>query len=294
MLVARSDKCSHEVTPHRADLPRGPSAGGLDRRRAGTGMRATPHVLYCSDDKHLYRYDFETQELDHRRRHHAAGVARGLRAAAVAHEQHAHPLGDGEADRGRRRVAVHRNDRSYDENTVSALAVVSQDSARSTRSQIDRTGTWLLIKENLDGQDDEDNRIISLVNERRAHHHRSRRRGRATPTTATAIWSPPITGQPEATWRVWRFGEERPGRRRACTTPWDAQVIHVSHCNARPGAPAESQWVLGSGTIERPHRRFRWTARRRCARGADARDGRDSHERRSATVRCDLSHRRTV
>ena len=40
--------------------------------------------------------------------------------------------------------------------------------------------------------------------------------------------------QPEATWRVWRFGEERQGDI-VLQTPWDEQVIHVSHCNARPG-----------------------------------------------------------
>jgi hypothetical protein len=48
-----------------------------------------------------------------------------------------------------------------------------------------------------------------------------------------------------ATWRLWPFDSLQ--SRVVLTTPWEAQVIHASHCNARPG-PAERQWVLGSGT----------------------------------------------
>ena len=46
----------------RADLPRRPSAGGSTAEGWYWDAR-DPHVLYCSDDKHLYRYNVETHEL---------------------------------------------------------------------------------------------------------------------------------------------------------------------------------------------------------------------------------------
>ena len=70
----------------------------------------------------------------------------------------------------------------YDENTCQPWKWFPKLGALD-ESQIDRTGAWLLIKENLDGQDDEDNRIISLVNDDE-HIITDRAGPPATPTTA--------------------------------------------------------------------------------------------------------------
>jgi hypothetical protein len=52
-----------------------------------------------------------------------------------------------------------------------------------------------------------------------------------------------------ATWRVTMFDPAlTPQGRVVLTTTWEEQVIHASHCNARPGS-VDSQIVLGSGTI---------------------------------------------
>jgi hypothetical protein len=52
--------------------------------------------------------------------------------------------------------------------------------------------------------------------------------------------------QPSA-FRVWMFeaGQAPQGQLVYYTPSWDAQLNHVSHCNARPGPPG-SQYVLGS------------------------------------------------
>ena len=59
--------------------------------------------------------------------------------------------------------------------------------------QVDKSGRWLLIKENVDGVYGEDNRIIDLQPGPR-HCSSTRRAPPATPTMATATWWPRTTG----------------------------------------------------------------------------------------------------
>jgi hypothetical protein len=115
-------------------------------------------------------------------------------------------------------------------------------------SQIDRGRDWLMIKENTDGIDDEDNRIISMTTG--AEHVILDRAGAGGHSdngygymVAADNW------QTLATWRVHYFDSAAvPAGLVVAETPWESQIIHVSHCNARPGPPA-SQKVVGSGTI---------------------------------------------
>jgi hypothetical protein len=114
-------------------------------------------------------------------------------------------------------------------------------------SQIDRIGDWLLIKENLDGQDAEDNRIIHVgTAAERVLMDREGAAGHSDNGYGYMVAADNWNAQP-AVWRVWMFDATvEPQGRLVDTRPWEVQIQHVSHCNARPGAP-ETQWVLGSG-----------------------------------------------
>src|SRR6185436_3571430 len=54
-----------------------------------------------------------------------------------------------------------------------------------------------------------------------------------------------------AAWRVWMLDEAQQPQGRVVyySQSWETQVNHVSHLNARPGAP-DDQWVLGSGATD--------------------------------------------
>jgi hypothetical protein len=239
------DKCSHEVTPLGPIFPAGHPLGSSTAEGWYWDAR-DPHVLYCSDDKHLFRYDVETQDLVT-----VVDVTPLAWLGEFALRQwhtsstrtHSATVKQIVADGAWPSIGTI----VYDENQCQPWRWFPKLGALD-ESQIDRTGTWLLIKENLDGQDDEDNRIIDLGDG--AERIITDRAGAAGHSdngygymVAADNW------QPEATWRVWRFDQPETSGAIVLQTSWDAQVIHVSHCNARPGAP-EGQWVLGSGTVK--------------------------------------------
>lgn len=126
--------------------------------------------------------------------------------------------------------------------------------------QIDSSGRWLVLKENVDGRAGEDNVIIDLqgggervvADEAGAGGHSDTGYGYMV---AADNWN----DLPGAL-RVWALG---PGSA-ADALPqgvvvyrshdWDSEISHVSHSNARPGVPAGNQYACGSGAnrIERP------------------------------------------
>jgi hypothetical protein len=115
--------------------------------------------------------------------------------------------------------------------------------------QIDRSGDWLLIKEQIDGRDGEDNRIINLrtVDERRlfdrdgAGGHSDMGFGSMV---AADNWLP--TGM---AWRLWQFDSDPlgPGTIVYSDPSWQVSSInHVSWQHATDG-PAAVQFACGSG-----------------------------------------------
>ena len=108
--------------------------------------------------------------------------------------------------------------------------------------QVDKSGRWLLIKENVDGVYGEDNRIIDLE----AGHETlflDRTAPPAIPTTATATWLPRTTGpRCPARCAPGVFGSPLPGvppqgQVVYHTTDWALDIGHISHANASaPGA----------------------------------------------------------
>jgi hypothetical protein len=118
--------------------------------------------------------------------------------------------------------------------------------------QIDRSGRWLVIKENVDGVNGEDNRIIDVerggerlfLDQEGAAGHSDAGMGYMV---AEDNWHP----LPGAV-RLWRFGQALPGsppqgRVVYHTTDWASSIGHISHTNARAGVPPAQQYACGGG-----------------------------------------------
>jgi hypothetical protein len=125
---------------------------------------------------------------------------------------------------------------------------------RSTSSsydecQIDKSGRWLLIKENVDGLSGEDNRIIdlssgtesTLLDQNGAAGHSDSGDGYMV---AADNWD----SHPNAI-KLWKFGQNPlQGRLVYHNMDWNVQAPnHVSHANGKPGVAPEQQYVCGSG-----------------------------------------------
>jgi hypothetical protein len=123
--------------------------------------------------------------------------------------------------------------------------------------QIDRSGRWLVIKENVDARNGEDNRIIDLhtltervlLDENGAAGHSDLGFGYMV---SADNWNP----QPGAA-RTWRFDLDVQGGEPVASVPdqgtlvyhltsWAASVGHFAHGNARAGVPLEDQLVCSS------------------------------------------------
>jgi hypothetical protein len=115
--------------------------------------------------------------------------------------------------------------------------------------QIDKSGRWLLIKDNIDGVAGEDNLIVNLAETVPAVRILRDQQGAAGHSdngfgymVAADNWN----DLPNAI-RVWSFDERAQPQGRVVYhgANWDSEVSHVSHVNARPGPP-EGQYVIGS------------------------------------------------
>jgi hypothetical protein len=125
---------------------------------------------------------------------------------------------------------------------------------RSTSSaydecQVDKSGRWLLIKENVDGLQGEDNRIIdlssgtetTLLDQNGAAGHSDNGYGYMV---AADNWD----AHPNAI-KLWRFGQNPlQGRLVYHNMDWNVSAPnHASHANAKPGIAPEQQYMCGSG-----------------------------------------------
>lgn len=119
--------------------------------------------------------------------------------------------------------------------------------------QVDRSGEWLVIKENVDGQLGEDNRIINVAtgNERvlldqdGAGGHSDLGHGYMVAANNYASKA--------NTQVVWKF-DQNPlqGTRVYYNNDWGVQApAHVSHTNSIPGVAPENQYACGSGANQK-------------------------------------------
>jgi hypothetical protein len=122
--------------------------------------------------------------------------------------------------------------------------------------QIDKSGRWLVIKENVDGRNGEDNRIIDLetgteqvlLDENGAAGHSDIGHG-------YLVAEDNFNAQPGAV-RVWRFDMDlrggQPATERGQGTlvyqlaSWNSGLGHLAHGNSRAGVPLEQQVACSS------------------------------------------------
>ena len=122
--------------------------------------------------------------------------------------------------------------------------------------QIDKSGRWLVIKENLDGRNGEDNRIIDL--DTGAEHVLSDENGAAGHSDigyGYLVAEDNFNAQPGAV-RVWRFDMDLRGGQPATQqgqgtlvyqlSSWDSGLGHVAHGNSRAGVNLDQQMACAS------------------------------------------------
>jgi hypothetical protein len=209
----------------------------------GEGMyfsAVDPHVIYCNVGSTLMRYDVTTRALTpvydasehlHRRvrlwQMHTAYDDR-THSATVRDAETGADLGACVFSEGRGRFSLFERKGDYDE------------------CQIDKSGRWLLIKENVDGRNGEDNRIIDVetlaertfLDEAGAAGHSDNGFGYVVSednwhakAAAVRLWNLADLAAPPSGLLVYH------------STEWGAGVGHVSHANAHATLPIAQQWA---------------------------------------------------
>jgi hypothetical protein len=121
--------------------------------------------------------------------------------------------------------------------------------------QIDKSGRWLVIKENVDGRNGEDNRIVDVESLReRTFLDEAGAAGHSDNGFGYMVSEDNWHAKAAAV-RVWNLSDlDAPpaGRVVYHTTEWGAGVGHVSHANAHPTLPVERQWVWISNATDKP------------------------------------------
>ncbi len=114
--------------------------------------------------------------------------------------------------------------------------------------QIDKSGNWLLIKEDLDGRDGEDNRIINIATgQERVLLDRDGAAGHSDMGFGYMVAADNFANDAN-TQKVWDFNADLlQGVRVYHNADWNVSApSHVSHSNAIAGASPESQFACGS------------------------------------------------
>jgi len=114
--------------------------------------------------------------------------------------------------------------------------------------QVDASGRWLVIKEDVDGRDGEDNRIIDLANGgERVLLDRDGAAGHSDLGHGYMIAADNFGERPN-TQKLWKFDAPTlEGQVVYSNEDWNAQTpAHISHGNARPGIAPEQQFACGS------------------------------------------------
>jgi hypothetical protein len=116
--------------------------------------------------------------------------------------------------------------------------------------QIDKSGRWLLIKDNLDRRNGEDNRIIDLqTGLEQWFFDEDGAAGHSDVGFGYMVAEDNYASQPGAA-RVWKFTDDvfaaGQGTLVYYLTSWSSGLGHLAHGNARPDVPLEEQTVCSS------------------------------------------------
>ena len=138
---------------------------------------------------------------------------------------------------------------AYDQSTGRATFIARKGDF--DECQIDKSGRWLLVKENLDGRNGEDNRIIDLQSgAERIFYDEEGAAGHSDLGHGYLVAEDNMYNRPGAV-RVWQFGQDLNAAGQGTLVyglaSWDGGGVgHLSHANARAGTPVSQQMVCSS------------------------------------------------
>lgn len=115
--------------------------------------------------------------------------------------------------------------------------------------QVDKSGEWLIIKENVDGKNGEENRIINInTGEERVLYDEQGAAGHSDLGYGYLVGADGYDTHPNAI-KVWKFSQDPlEGSLVYYNGSWNVNAPnHISHTNAKDGAP-ENQFACGSGS----------------------------------------------
>jgi hypothetical protein len=206
-----------------------------------------PHTLYVSDSERLMRYDVLT---------HAMETVFDVRAH-LGGDKHIWQIHSSNDDR------VHSA--TVRDSGWSAVGCVAyrSDTGRATffarrgdfdECQVDKSGRWLLIKENVDGAAGEDNRIIDLnTGAESIFLDQDGAAGHSDLGHGYLVAEDNYSNLPGAI-RVWQFGRDMraPGQGTVVynASDWTPLMMHVTHGNARADAPGGQMACVSSAHRE--------------------------------------------
>ncbi len=122
--------------------------------------------------------------------------------------------------------------------------------------QIDKSGRWLVIKDNIDGRYGEDNRIVDLqTGAEQVLYDEQGATGHSDLGYGYMVGEDNFATKPGAA-RLWRFGSDLTaagqGKLVYHLTSWDTGLGHITHGNARPDVAIEQQIVCSSQATRQP------------------------------------------
>jgi len=202
------------------------------------------HALYMNDGVRLLKYDVVTHAMEtvfDVREH--LGADRRLWQIHSSNDDNVHSatVKDGSySDLG----CV-----SYNQSTGRATFIARKGDF--DECQVDKSGRWLLVKENIDGRNGEDNRIIDLQSgAEQIFYDEEGAAGHSDLGYGYLVAEDNMYNQAGAV-RVWQFGQDTraagQGTLVYALSSWDGGGVgHVSHGNAKAGTPINQQMVCSS------------------------------------------------
>ena len=202
------------------------------------------HALYMNDGVRLLKYDVVTHAMEtvfDVREH--LGADRRLWQIHSSNDDNVHSatVKDGSySDLG----CV-----SYNQSTGRATFIARKGDF--DECQVDKSGRWLLVKENIDGRNGEDNRIIDLQSgAEQIFYDEEGAAGHSDLGYGYLVAEDNMYNQAGAV-RVWQFGQDTKAAGQGtlvyALSSWDGGGVgHVSHGNAKAGTPINQQMVCSS------------------------------------------------
>lgn len=210
---------------------------------SGTG----PTTLYIPDLSSLLRYDVITQETETVMKASDFGGGKFLWQIHSSADDRVHS-------------ATLRQNGNYE---MLGCAVYREDTGEHLyfprkgafdECQVDKSGDWLVIKENVDGKDGEDNRIINLnTGQERVLLDRDGAGGHSDLGYGYMVATDNFAENPN-TLKLWDFTEPvLSGKVVYNNADWNvSSPDHVAHGNSLPNLPPEQQFACGS-SVNRKH-----------------------------------------